>query len=228
MLGRVHIIPAFIIVATILFGVKISNIWLGIENLIVGSEVRAQTNDPVTRSSRKAEPVDTSDNESSAGADDAGADDAGADEADGKFEDITLLSKGELELLQDLSRRRDELNTRQNGLDMRERLIEVTERRVERKLAEIKEIEANITVMLKQYDDAQEARLKSLVKVYESMKPKDAARIFNTLDLAVLIPVAERMKETKIAQILSKMAAGSAIALTTELATDKKLSASLD
>ncbi len=222
-LRRVRILPAFIIAATILFGVKIGSIWLGVENLIIGSEAQAQTHDPVTRSSKKPEPVATGDNESGAESDNTEAVDA-----DDELQDPTLMSKGELELLQDLSLRREELSTRENGLDMRERLIEVTERRVERKLAEIKEIEANITVLLKQYDDAQEARLKSLVKVYESMKPKDAARIFNNLDLAVLIPVAERMKEVKIAQILSKMAADAAMALTIELATDKKLAASLD
>lgn len=227
MLGRVRILPAFIVAATILFGVKIGNIWLGVENLIIGSEVRAQTREPVTRSSKKPEAAATDDATGNSESD-AESDDAEAVDGDGELQDPALMSKGELELLQDLSRRREELDTRDNGLDMRERVIEVTERRVERKLAEIKEIEANIKGMLKQYDEAQEARLKSLVKVYESMKPKDAARIFNDLDLAVLIPVAERMKEVKIAQILSKMAANSAKALTIELATDKKLSASSD
>lgn len=45
----------------------------------------------------------------------------------------------------------------------------------------------------------------SLVKVYERMKPKQAARIFEELDMKVILQVARRMKEANVAQILAAM-----------------------
>ena len=44
-----------------------------------------------------------------------------------------------------------------------------------------------------------------LVKVYEAMKPRDAAVIFNDLQMPVLLPVIDRMKESKAAPVLAAM-----------------------
>ena len=56
------------------------------------------------------------------------------------------------------------------------------------------------------------------MKIYENMKPKDAARIFEELDMAILLPVTERMKERKLAAVLAKMNTTKAMTLTTQLA----------
>jgi len=76
---------------------------------------------------------------------------------------------------------------------------------------------------LKKHDKQEEEKIQRLVKMYESMKPKDAARIFQNLDMAILISVVERMKERKVAPILAAMASKEAKKLTTELATRKQL-----
>jgi len=72
--------------------------------------------------------------------------------------------------------------------------------------------------LLQQQQDGTESQYQSLVKIYENMKPKDAARIFEQLEMAVLIPVVERMKERKTAPILAKMDPVKAQAITVELA----------
>ena len=46
---------------------------------------------------------------------------------------------------------------------------------------------------------------RGLVKLYESMKPRDAAAIFNELDMPVLLQVLDRMKEAKAAPVLAAM-----------------------
>ena len=53
---------------------------------------------------------------------------------------------------------------------------------MEGQLAEMKATEARITVATQQKDDAQAARFKGLVTMYENMKPRDAAKIFDRLD----------------------------------------------
>jgi len=125
--------------------------------------------------------------------------------------------------LQNLQARREELDERENGLLLLEDLLKVTEKRIEEKIAELKQIEATIQDLLKKHDAQEEKKLQSLVKMYEAMKPKDAARIFESLDMSILIQVVERMKERRVAPVMAAMQSESAKRLTTELATRKRL-----
>lgn len=127
-------------------------------------------------------------------------------------------SDSEIELLQDLAKRRDELDKRSAAIDQREALLTATEQRMDQKLAELKAVQAQIETGLQQQKDAQDAQYKSLVKTYETMKPKDAARIFDSLEMEVLIEVTQRMKEAKLAPVLAAMDAAKAQAVTVELA----------
>jgi flagellar motility protein MotE (MotC chaperone) len=128
-------------------------------------------------------------------------------------------SGAERAILERLQERRQELDTRARELDIRESLIQAAEKRMEGQLAELKETEANIKVETQQKDDAQAARFKGLVTMYENMKPRDAAKIFNGLELGVLIQVASKIDPRHMADILAQMAPDMAERLTVELAT---------
>ncbi len=67
------------------------------------------------------------------------------------------------------------------------------------------------------------AQIASLVKIYENMKPADAAAIFNSLDLAVLVDVSSRMKEAKVSPVLAAMDPVRARLLTVKLAEHRKV-----
>ena len=92
-------------------------------------------------------------------------------------------SGAERAILERLQERRQELDTRARELDIRESLIKAAEKRMEGQLAELKATEARITVATQQKDDAQAARFKGIVTMYENMKPRDAAKIFDRLDV---------------------------------------------
>lgn len=132
--------------------------------------------------------------------------------------DPDKLTPSEIDVLQNLARRRAELDARVRELDSREALLAATEARIDRKLAEIKEAEARIAAANASQTAEEDAQISRLVKVYESMKPTDAANIFNSLDFPVLIEVASRMKELKIAPVLAAMDPQAAKALTVALA----------
>lgn len=211
-------LPMIMVALVAIFGFKVNTLWQDANSFFVATPAHAQSEpEQAAAENASGEKDSTADAEQAAG-DDAAGDDAADDEVD-----VTELSRGEIELLQDLATRRKKLDSRERGLDMRERVIQVTEGRVTKKLAEIKKIQADIQSKIAQYDDVQKARLDRMVKVYESMKPKDAAKIFNTLDLEVLLPVAERMKAAKIAGVMSKMDAQAAKTLTTRLSTREPL-----
>jgi len=137
--------------------------------------------------------------------------------------DPSTFTKAELDLLQNLAQRRDDLDKRAKDLDMRDSLLAATAKKVDEKIAELKSLETTVKGLISQHDAEDEQRLKSLVKVYENMKPQDAARIFEKLDMPVLLDVVERMKEQKLAAVLSQMDPAKAKSVTIELATEHQL-----
>ena len=80
-----------------------------------------------------------------------------------------------------------------------------------------------INGLIKTFDEQQDKKLQSLVKIYENMKPKEAAQIFEELEMDTLLEVAERMKERKLAPIMAKMNPDKARDMTVELAKLRQL-----
>ena len=128
------------------------------------------------------------------------------------------VSPSERAVLERLQERRQELETRAREVDIRESLLKAAEKRIESKVDEMKGVETRISAAAQQKEDADNARFKSLVIMYENMKPKDAGRIFDRLDMSVLIEVASRIKPQKMSDILAQMSAEAAEKLTVELA----------
>lgn len=138
------------------------------------------------------------------------------------------ISASERAILERLQERRQELDTRHRELDMRENLLRATERRLEQRANELRELETRIAGLEQRRDEAEQARFRGVVSMYESMRPKDAARIFDTLDMSVLIEVARAMRPPKLADVLAQMQAEQAKRLTTELARRPNQTASVD
>ena len=130
-----------------------------------------------------------------------------------------LPSGAERAILERLQERRQELDARARELDIRESLIQGAEKRMDARLTELKEVEGRIKVETQQKDDAEAARLKGLITMYESMKPRDAAKIFDGLDSSVLLEVASKINPRTMAEILAQMSADVAQHLTVELAS---------
>ena len=103
-------------------------------------------------------------------------------------------SPSERAILERLQQRREQLDQQGRELDMRENLLKAAEKRIEERIAELKQLEASVGGAQQRQDDADEGRMKSLVTMYEAMKPKDAARIFDRLDMTILVDVAHAMK----------------------------------
>jgi flagellar motility protein MotE (MotC chaperone) len=133
-------------------------------------------------------------------------------------EGTAMPSGAERAILERLQERREELDTRARELDIRESLIQGAEKRMDAKLDELKQIEDRIKVETQQKNDAEAASLKGLVTMYENMKPRDAAKIFNGLDSNVLIEVAAAINPRQMADILAQMSPDVAQHLTVELA----------
>ena len=121
------------------------------------------------------------------------------------LDDPTLFTENEIKVLQQLANRRKVIEARLEEVTLREGLLGAAEKRIDKKIQEMKNLELAIKKLIKTHDEQEDLKIQSLVKIYESMKPKDAARIFGELDINTLLKVAERKKERKLAPIMAKM-----------------------
>jgi flagellar motility protein MotE (MotC chaperone) len=133
-------------------------------------------------------------------------------------ENQQTVSPSEKAILERLQSRRQELDARAREIDIRESLLRAAEQRIQSKTDEMKAIEQRITAASGQKSEAENARFKSIITMYEGMKPKDAARVFDRLDMTVLIEIASQIAPRKMSDILGLMLPEAAERLTVELA----------
>jgi flagellar motility protein MotE (MotC chaperone) len=133
-------------------------------------------------------------------------------------EPLPQISASERAILERLQSRRQELETRAREIDIRESLLKAAEKRIESRVDELKGVEAGIKTATEQKGEADNARFKGIITMYEGMKPKDAAKIFDRLDIAVLYDIASQIAPRKMSDILGQMQPESAERLTIELA----------
>jgi flagellar motility protein MotE (MotC chaperone) len=226
---RPRLLPVLVAVASLGLAARLTDMWQGFDVMAqdrpstsAGSAApQAWAGAPAQGAEAAAEPAMTPEQAAA-----APSQDGNVDEAQGIFHlpsNPLTMTDEEVDLLQSLAERRDEIERRTKRVEEREALLQAAERRIEEKVDGLRVLQRTIEDLLKQHEEQTESQYQSLVKIYENMKPKDAARIFEELEMDILLPVVERMKERKTAPILAKMNADKAKAITTELAQRRLL-----
>jgi flagellar motility protein MotE (MotC chaperone) len=138
------------------------------------------------------------------------------------------VSPSERAILERLQARRQELEQRAREIEIRESLLKSAEKRIEGRVEEAKATEAKISTATGQKAEQDAARFKSIITMYEGMKPKDAAKVFDRLEMSVLYDIASQIAPRKMSDIMGLMQPEAAERLTVELArragTDKSMS----
>ena len=128
------------------------------------------------------------------------------------------VSPSERAILERLQSRRQELEARAREIDIRESLLKAAEKRIESRAEELKAVESRVTTATGQKSEADAARFKGIVTMYEGMKPKDAAKVFDRLEMSVLFEIASQIAPRKMSDILGLMSPEAAERLTIEMA----------
>ncbi len=128
------------------------------------------------------------------------------------------VSASERAILERLQSRRQELEARAREIDIRESLLKAAEKKAESRVEELKGVESRISTATEQKTEADNARFKGIITMYESMKPKDAAKVFDRLEMSVLYQIASQIAPRKMSDILGLMSPEAAERLTTEMA----------
>lgn len=129
----------------------------------------------------------------------------------------------EIDLLQSLSARREELEKWADEVRMQENVLKATEMQIDKKLGQMQSLKKNVEELLAKYNSQEDIEMRSLVRIYENMKPKDAARIFNEMEMGILLEVVDRMSERKVAPVLAAMDPKKARDVTMEMAEKRRL-----
>jgi flagellar motility protein MotE (MotC chaperone) len=219
MTSRIRFLPIAIGIAIVVLGLRIGTLYVG------GGAAQAQQAANPPAAAPAAAPVPAAAPAAPAPAAPAApsaAPGAAAAGAPAQEQDVTNLSGSEIQVLQQLAGRRAEIEKRSSELDRREAVLKAAEERIDAKIQELKKLQGSIQQAIGTYDDQETKRIENLVKVYETMKPQEAARIFEQLDMPTLIGLVEKMNTRKLAPVLAQMNPVRAKMVTDELAKRRK------
>lgn len=193
MLERFRIFPITIALLIVFMGMKGLDVWTGVGTTMSGVS-------PAMASGAKSE---TTHETPDAGQVDTGhaADERGASTGATNG----YMSAADVDVMNSIEDRDNKFAAREEELKIRERMLEVTEGKVEDKIAELRELETSLKKLVGLQSEKEESDLNRLVKVYETMKPQDAAPIIQRLDETTQVAIMGRMKESKMAAIFAKM-----------------------
>ena len=238
--ATMRFLPALVLVLLAVLPAYVGSLWTGVTSLALAADAPAAkpdstaaapaanqdtaagttTSTPAAPSAPAAQAVSPA--QATAGDAAANKDATGNAAADSTFDPLTL-TKAEIDVLRQLAKRRDELDARAKALDDREALLKATEQKIAVQVQQMKQMKGEYEQAKNARDDAAEANMRRLVTVYESMKPEEAARIFETMEGAVLLDVVTRMGERRLAPILAQMSPAKAQALTIAMANRRTL-----
>ena len=134
------------------------------------------------------------------------------------------ISDEERSLLLDLRHRREQLDEKSRLLDQRAAQITAADEKLNARVQQLTALQSQLEALESARQQRQTANWGGLVKTYEAMKPRDAAAIFDSLDMQVLLQVLDRMQERRAAAVLAAMQTDRA-RLATQLLSEMRLKA---
>lgn len=191
MLERFRVLPITIALLIVFMGMKGLDVWTGVGTTMSGVS-SAMASGGSSETTHEADDTGHTDSR----VDDHGAPTGGAN---------GYMSAADVDVMNSIENRDNKYAAWEEELKIRERMLEVTEGKVEDKIAELRELETSLKKLVGLQSEKEETDLNRLVKVYETMKPQDAAPIIQRLDETTQVAIMGRMKESKMAAIFAKM-----------------------
>jgi len=204
---RIRVWPMLVAAAFVALGFKVIDIYTSV-SLLSAPAIAAEEED-------NASDDEKADNEGSSESDDASA------STSSPANDTLIFgapTPEQLEILSQLKARREALVARESDLDLREQLLAGTEKRIDDKISQLQDLEASVKGLVQTFEQRETEEFQRIIKVYDTMKPAEAAKVFPSLDMRTQLDIATRMKPAKVAAMLGKMDTLAATELTAELA----------
>ena len=203
-----RILPMFIFLAVLTLSIRVNNVFDSLKNADVHRFSISQSKAwAAEKSSRETAELGKILDQAEQGKNHAG-NDKNANNA---------FSQSEIMILQELAERREALDLRSREIDKKAVQLKVAEEEIAKKLVQLREYESKLKKLINEYNEKEKEKIAALVKMYASMKPQSAARIFNTLDIETAASLLREMKPSSASAIVSQMEAAKAKAVTNEI-----------
>lgn len=137
--------------------------------------------------------------------------------------DPTALTREQFKVLLDLAERQKALRQREEAIPREEDTLSAIDQQIKAHTLELKKTKKRLEDLLSQVEEKENVNTARLVKMAEGMKPKEAAKILETLDFSVLLELMEKIKPKSGSAILASMEPSKAGYLMTELSKRRKL-----
>lgn len=219
--GKIRILPIFIFVAVLTLSVRVNTVF----DVLKGeaeNQISIDENKSFAQEEKKQETLEDQLKEKLESKTEEKSIKNVASESFHAEDKVVDYSSSELKILQSLASRREKLIIKEKEIDRKLVQLEAAEKQIDGKILKLQNYEKKLKDLINKYNEEENKKFQSLVKMYASMKPKDAARIFNTLDMDILLNVFGNMKPSTASAILSKMNSDRAKELTAELAGNVK------
>lgn len=229
----IRLLPVLVIALGLVLTIRVGDVWQTL-SVGIGTETQAQTAPATTETPAEAPPeapdaavpaAESATQEAATNGEtpaEGAAPAATAPAAPAEADPLDFTDE-EVEVLQQLAKRREELEVRARQLDEREAMVAAAEQRMEQKMAELQALQTTVEDLLTKRSEQEEADLMKLVQTYEKMKPKDAASVFEEMDMDLLRDLVSRMKASRAAPILALVSPTKVKELTLELAQKNAL-----
>ncbi len=109
------------------------------------------------------------------------------------------------ETLTHIERREAELKRKEEQLRQKEEYLSKMEQEVEKKLKDLLAIQKEIQAYRSEKEESQNTKIRSLAKIYGTMKPKEAAKLLDNLEEHLVVSVISTMSADEAANILGNM-----------------------
>ncbi len=132
------------------------------------------------------------------------------------------------EMFDNLVKKQKQIRKYEEKLKVKENVVKKSKQDLDDKMAQLENIKQEVQSLLDEFETKEQQSIGSLVKIYENMKPKEAAKIFEELDMNILLQVINKMPERKSAPILANVSAMRATQISSEFARQNKLKNKLE
>ena len=120
-------------------------------------------------------------------------------------QEMSQVERGSEALMVLLERKERALERREATLSTREADLHAAEEQVQERIDELEMLRGDLEGLLVKLDDRREERVKGLVKMFESMRPVQAAAILVETEDVVGFEVLDRMNRAKAGKILAAL-----------------------
>ena len=121
-------------------------------------------------------------------------------------------------LLLAIRERQAALDARETRIDNREQVLRVARLKIEEQLAALEMAEERLKDTIALADQAAEKDIERLTSVYENMKPKNAAEIFETMDVTFAAGFLMRMRPDAAAGVMANLSSEAAYSISVVMA----------